>query len=151
VAQALHICGAHRIGHGCRLREDGDLLHYVVDHRIPLECCPSSNVQTGAVSSLQNHPIRLYYNLGARVTVNTDNRLITDTTVSQELHHLHTQMGFGLDDIKQVIMNGFKSAFMPFHEKRRYLEAIGAELEAFEPDAGRGPVAVDSGASAASG
>jgi adenosine deaminase len=60
-------------------------------------------------------------------------------------------MGFGLDDIKQVIMNGFKSAFMPFHEKRRYLEAIGAELEAFEPDAGRGPVAVDSGASAASG
>jgi adenosine deaminase len=151
VAQALHICGAHRIGHGCRLREDGDLLHYVVDHRIPLECCPSSNVQTGAVSSLQSHPIRLYYNLGARVAVNTDNRLITDTTVSQELHHLHTHMGFGLEDIKQVIMNGFKSAFMPFHEKRRYLEAIGAELETFEPETARGPVAVDGGASAASG
>jgi adenosine deaminase len=134
VAQAIHLCGAHRIGHGCRLREDGDLLHYVVDHRIPLECCPSSNVQTGAVSSLESHPMRLYYNLGARVTVNTDNRLITDTTVSAELHHLHTRMGFGLDDIKQVIMNGFKSAFMPFHEKRRYLENINEVLSTFDED-----------------
>lgn len=132
IAQAIHVCGAHRIGHGCRLREDGDLLHYVVDHRIPLECCPSSNVQTGAVSSLESHPMRLYYNLGARVTVNTDNRLITDTTVSRELHHLHTRMGFTIQDIKQVIMNGFKSAFMPFHEKRRYLEKIAEELAAFD-------------------
>jgi adenosine deaminase len=143
VAQAIHLCGAHRIGHGCRLREDGDLLHYVVDHRIPLECCPSSNVQTGAVSSLENHPMRLYYNLGARVTVNTDNRLITDTTVSTELYHLHTKMGFTLDDIKQVIMNGFKSAFMPFHEKRRYLETINEALATFDEDAlvsdGTGP------------
>jgi adenosine deaminase len=132
VAQAIHLCGAHRIGHGCRLREDGDLLHYVVDHRIPLECCPSSNVQTGAVPSLEAHPMRLYYNLGARVTVNTDNRLITDTTVSDELYHLHTKMGFMLEDIKQVIMNGFKSAFMPFHEKRRYLEQINEGLATFD-------------------
>jgi adenosine deaminase len=131
IAQAIHDCGAHRIGHGCRLREDGDLLHYVIDHRIPLECCPSSNVQTGAVESLEAHPMRLYYNLGARVTVNTDNRLITDTTVSQELEILHTKMGFDLEDIKQVVMNGFKSAFMPFHEKRRYLETIGTELARF--------------------
>jgi adenosine deaminase len=128
IAQALHVCGAHRIGHGCRLREDGDLLHYVVDHRIALECCPSSNVQTGAVPTLEAHPVRLYYNLGARVTVNTDNRLMTDTTVSQELHLCHTKMGFSLADIKQVIMNGFKSAFMPFHQKRQFLEKIGAEL-----------------------
>jgi adenosine deaminase len=134
IAQALHACGAHRIGHGCRLREDGDLLHYVVDHRIPLECCPSSNVQTGAVRSLDTHPLRLYYNLGARITVNTDNRLITDTTVSKELRILHTHMGFTLDDIKQVIMNGFKSAFMPFHEKRRFLEATNLELEQFTMD-----------------
>jgi len=67
IAQALHVCGAHRIGHGCRLREDGDLLRYVVDHRIPLECCPSSNVQTGAVPSIAEHPLRLYFNLGARM------------------------------------------------------------------------------------
>jgi adenosine deaminase len=134
VAQAIHLCGAHRIGHGCRLREDGDLLHYVVDHRIPLECCPSSNVQTGAVRSLEHHPMRLYYNLGARVTVNTDNRLITDTTMTQELYHLHAKMGFTLDDIKQVIMNGFKSAFMPFHEKRRYLEKINETLATFDED-----------------
>ena len=85
IAQAMHVCGAHRIGHGCRLREDGDLLHYVNDHRIPLECCPSSNVQTGAVPDLASHPLKLYFNLGLRVTVNTDNRLITDTTVSKEL------------------------------------------------------------------
>lgn len=135
IAQALHTCGAHRIGHGCRLREDGDLLHYVVDHRIPLECCPSSNVQTAAVESLATHPMRLYFNLGSRVTVNTDNRLITDTTVSKEMHLMHTEMGFTLEDIKQVILNGFKSAFMPFHEKKRFLEATSAELANFDPSA----------------
>jgi adenosine deaminase len=145
IAQAIHVCGAHRIGHGCRLREDGDLLHYVIDHRIPLECCPSSNLQTGAVPSLESHPMRLYYNLGARVTANTDNRLITDTTVSNELYILHTKLGFGLDDIKQVIMNGFKSAFMPFHEKRRYLEKIGAELAQFPSDVTAAPAAVEAG------
>ncbi|MEM7152142.1 MAG: adenosine deaminase [Myxococcota bacterium] len=134
IAQALHICGAHRIGHGCRLREDGDLLHYVVDHRIPLECCPKSNVQTGAVEGLGSHPMRLYFNLGARVTVNTDNRLITDTTVSEEMHLMHSEMGFSLEDLHQVILNGFKSAFLPFHEKRRFLEKISAELEAFDPE-----------------
>lgn len=136
IGQAIHVCGAHRIGHGCRLREDGDLLHYVIDHRIPLECCPSSNLQTGAVASIESHPIRLYYNLGARVTVNTDNRLITDTSVSNELWVLHEKLEFGLPDIKQIVMNGFKSAFMPFHEKRRYLEAIGAELAEFDNETG---------------
>ncbi len=134
IAQALHDCGAHRIGHGCRLREDGDLLHYVVDHRIPLECCPSSNVQTGAITSLASHPLRLYLNLGARVTINTDNRLITDTTVSHELWLAHTQVGLPLSDIKQIILNGFKSAFMPFHEKRRYLATVNDQLEAFHED-----------------
>ncbi|MBX7078007.1 MAG: adenosine deaminase [Nannocystaceae bacterium] len=151
IAQALHVCGAHRIGHGCRLREDGDLLHYVVDHRIALECCPSSNVQTGAVRSLESHPIRLYYNLGSRVTVNTDNRLITDTTVSRELYLLHTRMGFSLQDIKQIILNGFKSAFLPFHEKRRYLEKISQELAQFEgaADAAADVVALGRSASVA--
>src|SRR5205085_8188699 len=109
IAQAVHVCGAHRIGHGCRLREDGDLLHYVNDHRMPLECCPSSNVQTGAVRDLASHPLKLYFNLGLRVTVNTDNRLITDTTVSNELWPCHTKMGMSFRDIKSIVMAGFKS------------------------------------------
>ncbi len=134
IAQALHVCGAHRIGHGCRLREDGDLLHYINDHRIPLECCPSSNVQTGAVRDLASHPLKLYFNLGLRVTINTDNRLVTDTTVSQELWHCHTQMGMSLRDIKQMIVAGFKSAFLPFHIKQAYLRRVTEELEHFTAD-----------------
>jgi adenosine deaminase len=131
ISQALHVCGAHRVGHGCRLREDGDLLHYVTDHRIPLECCPSSNVQTGAVESLATHPLRLYHDLGVRTTVNTDNRLITDTTVSKELWLCHTQMGIDATGIARLIMNGFKSAFLPFHIKQAYLRRIAAEIEGF--------------------
>lgn len=136
VAQAIHICGAHRIGHGCRLRENGDLLHYVNDHRIPLECCPSSNVQTGAVQSLATHPLKLYFDLGLRVTVNTDNRLITDTSVSKELFLVHTEMGVPFRDIKSMVVAGFKSAFMPFHEKQAMLRRITAELSRYD-DEGR--------------
>ena len=134
IAQAIHVCGAHRIGHGCRLREDGDLLHYVNDHRIPLECCPSSNVQTGAVRDFSSHPLKLYFNLGLRVTVNTDNRLITDTTVSKELWLCHTQMGMSFRDIKSMIMAGFKSSFLPFHERRGHLRRVGQELARFDDD-----------------
>jgi adenosine deaminase len=122
------VCGAHRIGHGCRLRENGDLLHYVNDHRIPLECCPSSNVQTGAIRNLETHPLKLYKDLGLRVTVNTDNRLITDTTVSKELWLCHTRLGLGLRDIQQIVLNGFKSAFMPFHVKQQFLRRASEEL-----------------------
>src|SRR3954466_6798845 len=131
IAQAIHVCGAHRIGHGCRLREDGDLLHYVTDHRIPLECCPSSNVQTGAVRALASHPLKLYFNLGLRVTVNTDNRLVTDTTVSKELWLCHTALGMGLGDIKSMIRAGLKSRSLPFHERQAYLRRVGEELERF--------------------
>ncbi len=133
IHQAIHVCGAHRIGHGCRLREDGDLLHYVNDHRISLECCPSSNVQTGAIRDLASHPIKLYKNLGLRVTVNTDNRLVTDTTVSKELWLCHKVLGFSLPDLKQIILSGFKSAFLPFHVKQQYLRRVSEELKAF-PD-----------------
>lgn len=132
IHQAIHTCGAHRIGHGCRLREDGDLLHYIIDHRVPLECCPSSNVQTGAVRDLKNHPLKFYQDLGVRVTVNTDNRLITDTTVSKELYIVHTEMGIGWPSIKSVILNGFKSAFLPFHERQTMLRQVAAELSTFE-------------------
>jgi adenosine deaminase len=134
IAQALHVCGAHRIGHGCRLREDGDLLHYINDHRIPLEVCPSSNVQTGAVRDLASHPVKLYTNLGLRVTINTDNRLITDTSMSHELWHCHTQMGMTLADIKQICIAGFKSAFLPFHVKQAYLRRVTDELDRFSAD-----------------
>ena len=132
IHQAIHVCGAHRIGHGCRLREDGDLLHYINDHRLGLECCPSSNVQTGAIRNIQSHPIKLYKNLGLRVTVNTDNRLVTDTTVSKELWLCHKELGFSMTDLKQVILSGFKSAFLPFHVKQQYVRRVSEELKAFD-------------------
>ncbi len=137
IAQAIHDCGAHRIGHGCRLLEDGDLLHYVNDHRIPLECCPSSNVQTGAVRDFATHPLKLYADLGLRVTVNTDNRLITDTTVSRELWLVHTKMGMSFADIRGVVLAGFKSSFLPFHEKRALMRRVSDELAMYADDGSR--------------
>jgi adenosine deaminase len=128
ISQAIHVCGAHRIGHGCRLRENGDLLHYVNDHRIPLECCPSSNVQTGAVQSMKSHPLRRYFNLGLRVTVNTDNRLITKTSVTEELYRVHRDMRVPFDDIKTMVRYGFKSAFLPFHDKQAAVRRVSSEL-----------------------
>jgi adenosine deaminase len=129
IHQAIHFCGAHRIGHGCRLGEDGDLLNYINDHRIALEVCPSSNVQTGAVPSLQEHPVRFFYDYGLRVTINTDNRLMTDTSVTKELWLCHEHLDFTVEDIKQMIMMGFKSAFMPLRERRMLLRRVVQELE----------------------
>ncbi|MBK8792201.1 MAG: adenosine deaminase [Holophaga sp.] len=133
IHQAIHLCGAHRIGHGVRLVEDGDLLNYVNDHRIPLECCPSSNVQTKAVKRMADHPIRLFYDLGLRVTVNTDNRMVTNTTVSREYQILHEQLGFSLEEIKELIIMGFKSAFLPYAIKRAMLANVVDELKSFKP------------------
>ena len=133
IHQAIHQCGAHRIGHGVRLIEDGDLLNYVNDHRIPLECCPSSNVQTKAVAKLEDHPIRLFYDLGLRVTVNTDNRMVTRTTVSEEYQKLHDMLGFSLEEIKELIIMGFKSAFLPYSIKRAMLAEVVDELKSFTP------------------
>jgi adenosine deaminase len=128
IAQAVHVCGAHRIGHGVRLRENGDLLNYVNDHRIPLEMCPSSNVQTRSVTDLKAHPLRFYFDFGLRVTVNTDNRLITDTTCTKELMIAHRELGFTLEDLTTVIVQGFKSAFLPFREKHDLLESVNREI-----------------------
>ena len=128
IAQAVHKCGAHRIGHGVRLRESGDLLNYLNDHRIPLEMCPSSNVQTGSVLGFASHPLRFYFDFGLRVTVNTDNRLITDTTVTKELAIAHREMGFTLEDVCTLLVQGFKSAFLPFREKQDLLRAANAEI-----------------------
>ncbi|HLL05111.1 MAG TPA: adenosine deaminase [Myxococcaceae bacterium] len=128
ISQAIHYLGAHRIGHGTRLREDGDLLNYVNDHRIPLEVCPTSNVQTGAVSSLDAHPLKFYFDYGLRVTINTDNRLITDTTVTKELWLAHKHLGLALEDLTTIIVSGFKSAFLPFREKQDMLRAVNQEI-----------------------
>ncbi|AKF80146.1 adenosine deaminase [Myxococcus sp. MISCRS1] len=128
ISQAIHNLGSHRIGHGTRLREDGDLLNYVNDHRIPLEVCPTSNVQTGAVSSLQAHPLKFYFDYGLRVTINTDNRLITDTTVTKELWVAHKELGLSLDDLATIIVSGFKSAFLPFREKQDMLRLVNEEI-----------------------
>lgn len=150
IAQALHYVGAHRIGHGTRLRENGDLLNFVNDHRIPLEICPSSNVQTGSVADLDSHPIKMYFDFGLRVTVNTDNRLITDTTVTRELWEVHRHCGLVLDDLCQIIVCGFKSAFLPFHEKQDLLRAVTKELAEIRahPEKWKGLKAVEGGAKA---
>jgi adenosine deaminase len=128
IAQALHMVGAHRIGHGTRLREDGDLLNYVNDHRIPLEVCLSSNVQTRAVPDMSSHPLKFYFDYGLRVTINTDNRLITDTTLTRELVHANKVLGFSLEDITTLLVSGFKSAFLPFREKQDLLKQINLEI-----------------------
>ncbi len=124
IHQALHYCGAHRIGHGVRLREDGDLLNYVNDHRIPLELCPSSNVQTGAVKSIEEHPLKFYLDLGIRVTINTDNRLITDTTMTDEYALIYDTFDLSPQNILDLVINGVKSSFIPFEYKKWYLRDI---------------------------
>ena len=91
-------------------------------------------MQTGAIKDLKTHPVKLYVDLGLRVTINTDNRLITDTSVSKELWLCHTEMGFTLKDLKQVVLAGFKSSFLPFHVKQEYLRRTSLELERFHED-----------------
>lgn len=129
ISQAIHHCGARRIGHGVRLRDDGDLLNFVNDHRIALEVCPSSNVQTRAVESLTSHPLKFYMDLGIRASINTDNRLITDTTVTRELWRVTEAFGLTFDEVRTLIINGFKSAFIPFHEKAEMLRQVNREID----------------------
>jgi adenosine deaminase len=131
ISQAIHKCGAHRIGHGTRLIENGDLLNYVNDHRVPLEVCPSSNIQTKAAPSWESHPVDFFVDYGLRVTINTDNRLITDTTVSKELWLCHKHYGWTLDEIKEILIAGFKSAFIAYREKADLLRSITEELAQF--------------------
>lgn len=131
IHQAIHYCGAHRIGHGTRTREDGDLLNYINDHRIPLEMCITSNVQTGSVSSFESHPIKTYYELGLRVTINTDNLLVSNTTVTKEFMVANKYYGFEMDDFKEIIIYGFKSAFIPYNEKKKLVQEVVEELAKF--------------------
>jgi adenosine deaminase len=130
ISQALHWCGAHRIGHGTRLREDQDLLEYVNDHRIPLELCLTSNVQTKAVPSLREHPLPFYMEQGLRVTINTDNRLVSGTNQTHELWLAATTFDLSLEQVVDLIVSGFKSAFLPLSEKIRLLDEVFAQLRA---------------------
>ena len=128
IAQAVHYCGAHRIGHGTRLREDPDLMAYINDHRIALEMCLSSNVQTGAVERFEDHPIKYYLDQGLRVTLNTDNRLMSDTTLSKELGLGMRHCGLTVHDIEEILIFGFKSAFLPLKRKAELLHQVIKEM-----------------------
>ena len=129
IGQALHYCGAHRIGHGTRLREDPDLMQYVTDHRVPLEMCISSNVQTRAVSDVRSHPFHFYFRHGLRVTLNTDSRLISATSVTNEIALAARVFKLSPYEVKKVIINGFKSAFLAYAEKARLLRLVTLEVD----------------------
>jgi adenosine deaminase len=131
IHQAIHYCGAHRIGHGTRLYEDGDLLNYVNDHRIPMEICLTSNIQTNAAKSFETHPLRFYYDYGLRITINTDNRLVSDTTITNELFLAAKYLNLNLDDIKTIIMDGFKSAFLPNRAKSIMMNMVDDKLKKY--------------------
>ncbi|MFN0242654.1 MAG: adenosine deaminase [Planctomycetota bacterium] len=130
--QALQYCGAHRIGHGTRLIEDmvvydnkvislGPLAQYVLDHRVPIEMCLSSNVHTGATPSLAAHPFPHYRAKGFRVTLNTDNRLMSRTTMTDEYALAVEHFGCDLDDLEKIAINGMKSAFAHYDERIRII------------------------------
>ncbi|ARA93371.1 MAG: adenosine deaminase [Bacteroidetes bacterium] len=128
IHQALFYCAAHRIGHGITLREDPDLMQYVIDHQIPLEICPTSNVQTHVVDGYETHPIREYVAAGVPVTVNTDNRLFSRTSVTDELWRVHTRCGVSARDLREIALNGFRFAFLHWDEKQALLREV---LDAF--------------------
>ena len=130
--EALQWCGAERLGHGVRIVDDitmrpdgrvtlGRLATYVRDRRVPLEMCPTSNVHTGATPSLEEHPIDLLRRLRFRVTVNTDNRLMSGITLSSEFAALSGAFGIGLDDMEWLTLNAMKSAFWPFDGRLRII------------------------------
>ncbi|GIH10825.1 adenosine deaminase 1 [Rhizocola hellebori] len=129
--QAIQWCGADRLGHGVRIVDDigpdgslGRLAAYVRDKRIPLELCPSSNVQTGAATSIARHPIKLLRDLRFRVTVNTDNRLMSGTSMSREMALLSEAFGWGWGELQWFTINAMKSAFIPFDERLAIINDI---------------------------
>jgi adenosine deaminase len=133
--EALQCCGADRLGHGVRIIDDisvaedgsvklGRLAEYVRDRRVPLEMCPTSNLQTAAASSYAEHPIGLLRRLHFRVTVNTDNRLMSGTSLSREFEHLVEAFGYTLDDLRWFTINAMKSAFIPFDERLALIDEV---------------------------
>ncbi len=133
--EAIQICGAERLGHGVRIVDDieidtdggvrlGQLASFVRDRRVPLEMCPTSNVHTGVVDNLADHPIGLLTRLRFRVTVNTDNRLMSDITLSRELTNLVETFGYGWSELEWFTVNAMKSAFWPFDKRLRIINEI---------------------------
>ncbi|MCX5204631.1 adenosine deaminase [Streptomyces sp. NBC_00237] len=134
--QAIQWCGADRLGHGVRIIDDievdeatgavklGRLAAYVRDMRIPLEMCPTSNLQTGAATSYAEHPFGLLRKLQFRVTVNTDNRLMSGTSMTREFEHLIGAFGYTLDDMQWTTVNAMKSAFIPFDERLAMINEV---------------------------
>jgi adenosine deaminase len=133
--EALQICGAERLGHGVRIVDDvtirpdgrpvlGRLASFVRDRRVPLEMCPTSNVHTGAAPSFEAHPIDLLRRLRFRVTVNTDNRLMSAITLSDEFHRLVRSFGITLDEMEWLTLNAMKSAFCPFDGRLRIINEL---------------------------
>jgi adenosine deaminase len=128
IHQALHYCGAHRIGHGTRLFEDPDLLAYVRDFRVPIEICLTSNVQTRAVASFAEHPVRQYYDAGIVLSLNTDNRLMSATTVSEAYWRAHEHLGFTWEELQAIALMSFDSAFLPWSEKQALIAEVKEEM-----------------------
>ncbi|MCX2924025.1 adenosine deaminase [Streptomyces sp. NEAU-W12] len=130
IHQAVQLCGAQRIGHGVRITEDivdgklGRLAGWVRDRRIALEMCPTSNLQTGAAGSIATHPVTALKDLGFRVTLNTDNRLVSGTTMTREMSLLVEQAGWTVEDLRAVTVNAVKSAFLPFDERNALLRDV---------------------------
>ena len=133
--EAVQYCGTERLGHGVRIADDiaisaagsvrlGRLAAYVRDRRIPLEMCPTSNIQTGAAPSIARHPLRLLRQLSFRVTVNTDNRLMSQVTLSSEFHRLVTEFGYGWSDVEWLTINAMKSAFTGFDERLHLINTV---------------------------
>src|SRR5438132_1090797 len=130
IRQALHDCGARRIGHGTRLGEDGPLLDYVVEHRVPLEMCLTSNLHTHTVPSLAAHPFKRYLDRGVVVTLNTDGRLVDGVSLSDEYFLAHAQGGLTQEELARVVLNACESAFLPEFEKVALVSRVQSELEA---------------------
>jgi adenosine deaminase len=130
VRQAVHFCGANRIGHATRLFEDASLSQYVNDRRIALEICLTSNVQTRAVTSYEMHPLRSYFDHGHHVTLNTDNRLMSGVMLTDEYEHAAASLGFTLAELAKVARNGFESAFASWPERVKMLNAFDRDLPA---------------------
>jgi adenosine deaminase len=128
VREALHVCKADRLGHAARLVEDASLIDYVGEHRIPLEICLTSNVQTGAAPSYERHPVRQYFDRGLNVVLNTDNRLMSDTTLTDEYAIAADRLRFTADELTAIALNGFESAFIPLDERHRLIEQVRAEV-----------------------
>lgn len=129
IRQALFFCGAHRIGHGTTLHQDAELLQYFVDHQVPLEVCPTSNVQTHVVDGFESHPVRTYIEAGIPVTINTDNRLFSRTTSSDELYRIARALDLDRSTLQQIVLNGFDHAFISWDERQALRSAAAREID----------------------